>query len=86
MGVGPFELSIGLLVYSAGVRCSARQPFPLSADRGGHWWRGSGGVPSGRGETIRAEISPPPVIRTVFVSKYEDSAPETWFVQTKQHF
>ncbi len=40
-----------------------RQPLPVSSPGAGHSSRGAGGVPSGRGETNRAEISPPPVTR-----------------------
>jgi hypothetical protein len=47
-----------------------RQPLPRASDPlGGHCSRRSGGVPSGAGLTNRAEISPPPVMRTVLVTE-----------------
>src|ERR1035437_7070875 len=51
-----------------GVPSTQRQPLPRASESlGGHCSRGSGGVPSGAGLTNRAEISPPPVMRTVLV-------------------
>ena len=49
-----------------------RQPLPVASDSlVGHSLRGRGGVPRGRGLITRAEISPPPVMRTLlFTGSY----------------
>ena len=60
-------------LMSVDYRCEpvplTRQPIQLTSDSlGGHCSRSRGGVPSGAGATNRAEISPPPVMRTVLVT------------------